>query len=127
MTDVIRIAFRALARNKMRTILTMLGIMVGIAAVICAVAIGEGASAAVQDQLVALGTNLVWIEAGGRNVNGVHTGNGATKTLTVEDALAIKTVPEIASMSPNVDGGVQVVYGNQNWGTQFRGVPPEFS
>ena len=127
MTDVIRIAFRALARNKMRTILTMLGIMVGIAAVICAVAIGEGASAAVQDQLVALGTNLVWIEAGGRNVNGVHTGNGATKTLTVEDALAIKgSVPEIASMSPNVDGGVQIVYGNQNWATQFRGVTPDF-
>src|SRR5579862_8235224 len=109
MKDVIRIALRALGRNKMRTALTMLGIMIGIGAVICAVAIGEGGSSAIQDQLVALGTNLVWIEAGGRNVNGVRTGNGATKTLTVEDALAIRgSVPEITSMSPNVDGGVQV-------------------
>lgn len=127
MTDVIRIALRTLARNKMRTILTMLGIMVGIAAVICAVAIGEGASAAIQDQLIALGTNLVWIEAGGRNVNGVHTGNGTDKTLTAEDAMAIKeSVPLIAKMSPNVDGGVQVVYGNQNWATSFRGVSPDY-
>ena len=127
MGDVIRIALRALGRNKMRTILTMLGIMVGIGAVISAVAIGQGGSSAIQAQLVALGTNLVWIEAGGKNVNGVRTGNGATKTLTVEDALAIKNeVPEIASMSPNVDGRVQVVYGNQNWGTSFRGVSPEY-
>lgn len=127
MTDVIRIALRTLARNKMRTALTMLGIMIGIGAVICAVAIGEGGSSAIQAQLVALGTNLVWIEAGGRNVNGVRTGNAATKSLTVEDALAIKgSVPEITSMSPNVDGGVQVVYGNQNWGTSFRGVSPDY-
>jgi len=127
MSDVIRIALRALARNKMRTILTMLGIMVGIGAVIAAVAIGQGGSSAIQAQLVALGTNLVWVEAGGQNVNGVRTGNGATKTLTVEDALAIKNnVPEIESMSPNVDGRVQVVYGNLNWGTSFRGVSPEY-
>ncbi len=127
MSDVIRIALRALARNKMRTILTMLGIMVGIGAVIAAVAIGQGGSSAIQAQLVALGTNLVWVEAGGQNVNGVRTGNGATKTLTVEDALAIKNdVPEIENMSPNVDGRVQVVFGNQNWGTSFRGVSPEY-
>jgi putative ABC transport system permease protein len=127
MSDVIRIALRALARNKMRTILTMLGIMVGIGAVIAAVAIGQGGSSAIQAQLVALGTNLVWVEAGGQNVNGVRTGNGATKTLTVEDALAItNNVPEIESMSPNVDGRVQVVYGNLNWGTSFRGVSPEY-
>src|SRR5579864_4052517 len=127
MSDVIRIALRALARNKMRTILTMLGIMVGIGAVIAAVAIGQGGASAIQAQLVALGTNLVWVEAGGQNVNGVRTGNGATKSLTVEDALAIKNdVPEIESMSPNVDGRVQVVYGNQNWGTSFRGVSPEY-
>jgi putative ABC transport system permease protein len=127
MSDAIRIALRALARNKMRTILTMLGIMVGIGAVIAAVAIGQGGSSAIQAQLVALGTNLVWIEAGGKNVNGVRTGNAATKTLTVEDALAIKNeVPEIARMSPSVDARVQVVYGNQNWGTSYRGVSPEY-
>jgi putative ABC transport system permease protein len=127
MNDVIRIALRALGRNKMRTILTMLGIMVGIGAVIAAVAIGQGGSSAIQAQLVALGTNLIWIEAGGKNVNGVRTGNGGTKTLTVEDALAIKNeVPEIESVSPSVDGRVQVVYGNENWGTSYRGESPEY-
>jgi putative ABC transport system permease protein len=70
---------------------------------------------------------LVWIEAGGRNVNGVRTGNAATKTLTAEDAESIAdSVPQIASVSPNVDGPMQIVYGNQNWSTSFRGVSPEY-
>ena len=125
--DTFRMAFRALARNKLRTTLTMLGIMIGIGAVICTVAIGEGGSSLVHEQLVGLGTNLVWIEAGGRNVNGVRTGNGATKSLTVDDAMAIgRSVPLIASVAPAVDGPVQVVYGNQNWSTHYRGVSPEY-
>jgi putative ABC transport system permease protein len=120
-------AVRALARNKLRTILTMLGIMIGIGAVICTVAIGEGGSSMIHDQLEGLGTNLVWIETGGRNVNGVRTGNLATKSLTVEDALAIEqSVPLIASVAPNVDGPMQVVYANQNWSTHYRGVPPMY-
>src|ERR1700687_3288576 len=123
MSDVIRIALCALARNKMRTILTMLGIMVGIGAVIAAVAIGQGGSSAIQAQLVALGTNLVWVEAGGQNVNGVRTGNGATKTLTVEDLKAIQDqVSLVSHVTPNVDGRAQAVYGNQNWSTSMRGV-----
>ena len=122
-----RMAFRALRRNKLRTALTMLGILIGIGAVICTVAIGEGGSSLVHDQLVGLGTNLVWIEAGGRNVNGVRTGNGGTKSLTVDDAMAIQQfVPLIASVAPNVDGPMQVVYGNQNWSTHYRGVSPEY-
>ncbi|MGB0033848.1 MAG: ABC transporter permease [Candidatus Acidiferrales bacterium] len=122
-----RMAFRALGRNKMRTVLTMLGIMIGIGAVICTVAIGQGGSAMVHEQLVALGTNMVWVEAGGRNVNGIRTGNGATKTLTVEDAMAIeRVVPMIDKVAPNVDGPVQVVYGNHNWYTTFRGISPEY-
>ncbi len=105
-------AVRALARNKLRTILTMLGIMTGIGAVICTVAIGQGGSRLVQDQREGLGTNLLWIESGGRNINGVCTGNLATKSLTVEDALAIeRSVPLIASVAPHVDGPMQVVYG----------------
>lgn len=120
-------AVRALARNKLRTILTMLGIMIGIGAVICTVAIGEGGSSMIHDQLEGLGTNLVWIEAGGRNINGVRTGNLATKSLTVDDALAIERyVPLIASVAPNVDGPMQVVYENQNWSTRYRGVPPQY-
>lgn len=120
-------ALRALARNKLRTALTMVGILIGIGAVICTMAIGEGGSSLIHDQLEGLGTNLVWIEAGGRNVNGVRTGNGQTKSLTVEDALAIqKSVPLITSVAPNVDGPMQVVYGNRNWSTHYRGVPPVY-
>lgn len=120
-------AMRALTRNKLRTILTMLGIMFGIGAVICTVAIGEGGSRMIHDQLEGLGTNLVWIQSGGRNVNGVRTGNLATKSLSVEDALAIEQfVPLLASVAPNVDGPMQVVYGNQNWPTRYRGVPPQY-
>jgi putative ABC transport system permease protein len=123
----LHMAVRALNRNKMRTGLTMLGITIGIGAVICTVAIGEGGSSLVRDQLEGLGTNLVWIESGGRSVNGVRTGNLATKSLTVEDAMAIATaVSLISSVAPNVDGAMQIVYGNQNWATRYRGVSPEY-
>jgi len=120
-------ALRALARNKMRTMLTMLGIMIGIGAVICTVAIGQGGQQMIHQQMISLGTNLVWIESGGRNVNGVRTGNGATKTLTVQDAAAIKReVHLLTALSPNVDGSIQVASGNQNWYTRYRGVAPDF-
>lgn len=119
------LAFRALGRNKLRTALTMLGITIGIAAVVCSVAVGQGGSQQVETQLDNLGDNMVWIEAGGRNVNGVRTGNDATKTLTADDAQAIlHDVPLIKSVSPNVDGHVQVVYGNKNWYTSYRGDAP---
>jgi putative ABC transport system permease protein len=125
--DIFRMAVRALERNKLRTTLTMLGITIGIGAVICTVAVGQGATRQVQDQLTALGVNMIWIEAGGRNVNGVRTGNGQTKTLTVQDAAAIEAgVPQIASVAPNVDGPMQAVYGNENWFTRFRGVSSEY-
>jgi putative ABC transport system permease protein len=125
--DTFRMAFRALSRNKLRSTLTMLGIMIAITAVICTVAVGQGATRQVQDQLTALGVNMIWIEAGGRNVNGVRTGNGQTKTLTIEDAAAILAgVGQIASVAPNVDGPMQVVYGNENWYTRFRGVSSEY-
>jgi putative ABC transport system permease protein len=120
-------ALGAMAANKLRTGLTMLGITIGIAAVICTVAIGEGGSNRVREQFQSLGDNFVWVEAGSRNVQGVRTGSGATKTLTVRDMQAIRdAVPLVKSVSPNVDGRVQVIYGNQNWYTQFRGVSPEY-
>ena len=80
--EVARVALRALARNKMRTALTMLGIIIGVAAVICTVAIGQGASERVQEAIRNLGSNLVWVEAGNRNVSGVRTGTRGTKSLT---------------------------------------------
>ena len=122
-----RSALMALVRNKMRSGLTVLGIMIGIAAVICVVAIGKAGQARVEQQLNNLGDNFVWIEAGGRAVNGVRTGTHGTKTLTVADSVAIKNqIPLIKSVSPNVDASVQVIYGNQNWFTTYRGVSPEY-
>src|ERR1700716_1767997 len=122
-----RSALVALLRNKMRSILTVLGITIGIAAVICVVAIGNAGQARVQQQLNNLGDNFVWIEAGGRAINGVRTGTHDTKTLVMADAVAIKNqISLIKSVSPNVDDPVQVVYGNQNWHTSYRGVTPEY-
>src|SRR5450756_3190900 len=111
----------------MRSVLTVLGITIGIAAVICVVAIGKAGQARVEQHLANLGDSFVWIEAGGRAVNGVRTGPRGTKTLIYGDVVAIKSqIPLIKSVSPNVDGSVQVVYGNQNWFTTFRGVSPEY-
>jgi len=125
--DLARITLRVLARNKMRTALTMLGITIGIGAVICTVAIGEGGSQQIRDQISALGDNMVWVEAGGRTVNGAHTGNDNTKSLVDGDSNAIpENVSLIKDCSPNVDGHVQIVYRNQNWSTQYRGVAPDF-
>jgi putative ABC transport system permease protein len=98
-----------------------------VAPVICVVAIGKAGQARVEQQLNNLGDNFVWIEAGGRAVNGVRTGTHDTKTLVMADALAIKNqISLIKSVSPNVDDPVQVVYGNQNWHTSYRGVSPEY-
>lgn len=122
-----RSVLRTLGRNKLRTALTLLGITIAISAVICTVAIGEGGSRLIQQSLMQLGENLVWIEAGGRHVAGVRTGTGTTKTLRMEDQRAIlRSVPLIKSCSPMVDSRIQVIYSNQNWNTTYRGVSPEF-
>ena len=126
-TLVTREAWRAIRRNKMRSALTVLGISIGIAAVICVFGIGDAGKAQLDDAFNSLGENLIWVEAGGRTVNGVRTGSGGTKTLTVADANAIlKEIPLIRKVSPQVDGNVQIVYGNQNWGTGYRGESPEY-
>ena len=127
MESMLRDASRVLGRNKMRSSLTVLGIMIGIGAVICVVAIGSAGSAQVEEQLHNLGDNLVWIEAGSRTRNGVHLGSHQTKTLTVGDAQAIlQQVKLIKAVSPQVDGPVQIVYGNQNWSTIYRGEGPDY-
>ena len=125
--SMLRDALRVLSRNKMRSSLTVLGIMIGIGAVICVVAIGSAGSAQVEEQLHNLGDNLVWIEAGSRTRSGVHLGSHQTKTLTVGDASAIlQQVRLMKSVSPQVDGSVQIVYGNQNWSTIYRGEGPDY-
>ncbi len=124
---VVRVAMRALVRNKMRSALTVLGIVIGVGAVICTVAIGQGASQQVQEQIRSLGDNLLFISAGSVNRGGVQMGSSATKTLTIDDAKAIEQqVSLIKEVSPGVGTSSQVIYGNQNWFTQIRGVSPEY-
>ena len=127
LVEVIRIALRALGRNKMRTLLTMLGIIIGVGAVICTVAIGQGASVQVQEQIRSLGDNMLFIMAGSVNQGGVHLGSQATKTLTLEDAQAIQQqIPTITRITPMVGSAAQVVFGNENWFTRVQGVAPEY-
>jgi len=122
-----REAFRALSRNKMRSTLSAIGIAVGIAAVVCVVALGTAGSQQAELQLQNLGDNLVWVEAGSRNVNGVRSGSHGMTSLTMGDVEAIsKDVPLIKSVSPNVDGTIGVIAGNRNWTTHYRGVTPNY-
>ena len=85
---VFPLALKALRRNLMRTMLTMLGVIIGVSAVICTIAIGEGASSKIQDAIASVGANVVWVEAGGVNRSGVRTGSGQTKSLTLADMRA---------------------------------------
>ena len=125
--EVMRTSLQALSANKMRTALTMLGIIIGVAAVICTVAIGVGASQQVQEQIQSMGTNMIFIMAGSVNLHGVQMGAQATKTLTMGDAVAIKReVPLIRAVSPGANSGAQIVYQGQNWFTQVQGVGPDY-
>jgi putative ABC transport system permease protein len=125
--EVMRTSLQALSANKMRTILTMLGIIIGVAAVICTVAIGEGASHQVQEQIQGMGENMLFIMAGSVNRGGVHMGSQATKTLTAEDSLAIqREIPLIKEVSPGIWSHGQVVYQGQNWFTSLQGVGPDY-
>jgi putative ABC transport system permease protein len=126
---IIRVAFRALVRNKMRAMLTMLGIIIGVGAVIAMVSIGQGAQASVQAQIEGIGTNLLFVSAGAQNVGGVRSGAGdsGTNTLTVEDLDAIKReVPSVAMVTPAVTARVQLVAANMNWNTSVQGVSEQY-
>jgi putative ABC transport system permease protein len=125
--EVIRIALRTLARNKLRTLLTMLGIIIGVTAVICIVGVGTSASNQVQAQIQSLGDNMLFIQAGSVNTGGFQAGIGATKTLLVSDAEALANqIPTIMLVSPEADVNAQVVYGNQNWATRIQGVGTDY-
>ena len=122
-----REAFRSLLRHKMRSALSAIGITIGIAAVVCVVAIGTAGSRFAERQLQNLGDNLVWIEAGSRNINGVRSGSHGMSSLTMGDAEAISNeVSSVKSVSPNVDGTITIISGNRNWTTHYRGVTPEY-
>ena len=119
---VIKIAFRALRRNKMRTVLTMLGIIIGVGAVIAMVALGKAAKVQVEARIAALGQNVIMVFSGSVNRNGVFSGFGGAGTLTVDDATAIQNeVPNVAAVSPEVRSGAQIAAGENNWSTSVMG------
>lgn len=123
----IRIAFRALTMNKLRSALTMLGIVIGVASVIATVAIGSGATQRIQDQIASIGSNIIIIIPGSTSSSGVHLGTGNAPTLSEADAKDIPAqCPDVALAAPMVRGGAQVVNGNNNWATQIFGVTPDY-
>jgi putative ABC transport system permease protein len=122
MLMTLRIAFKALGRNKLRTALTMLGMIIGVAAVIAMVAMGTGAQAQIEEQIKSTGTNLVTVFPGSANVGGVRGGMGSSSRLTPDDAEALRDLPEVEFVSEAVGTRTQVIYGNQNWNTSIQGV-----
>ncbi|HUL75444.1 MAG TPA: ABC transporter permease [Vicinamibacterales bacterium] len=117
----VRIAFKALGRNKLRTALTMLGMIIGVAAVIAMVALGSGAQATIEEQVKSAGTNLITISPGSTNTQGVRTGFGNSTKMVPEDAAALRDLPEIQYVAESVNTRTQLIYGNQNWNTQIEG------
>ncbi len=122
----LRIAFKALGRNKMRSILTMLGIIIGVGAVIAMIAIGSGAKSRIQEQIASMGSNLLIVLSGSATSGGMRWGHGSVPTLTVEDAKAIATeLSAVKYAAPVLQGVTQVVFGNQNWSTITFATTPE--
>ena len=122
-----RIAFRALQMNKLRSGLTMLGIIIGVAAVIATVAIGSGATQRIQEQIASIGSNLIIVLPGSTTSSGLRLGTGYAVTLTEADARELAAqCPAIAFAAPTVRGGAQVVYENNNWATIIFGVTPDY-
>jgi putative ABC transport system permease protein len=123
---LLRIALRALAVNKLRSALTMLGIVIGVGAVIVMIAVGAGAQARVEEQIRALGSNLLLVMPGSTTAGGVRMGFGSGSTLTEDDVVAInREIPE-ALAAPALRGAAQAIWGNANWSTQVFGVTPEY-
>src|SRR4051812_4092804 len=124
---IIRIAMRALARNKLRSSLTMLGIIIGVGAVIAMVSVGQGAQSQAQQQIQAMGSNLLFVGAGNVTRGGTRMGSGATKTLIDEDLQAVlREAPSVKEAAPGSQATSQIVYGNDNWATQVNGTEPQY-
>jgi putative ABC transport system permease protein len=119
-------AGRAMTANKLRTFLTMLGMVIGVGAVILMLAIGQGAQALVQQTIATMGSNLFIVLSGSSTTGGVRSGSGNAPTLTVRDAAAIAELPSIAAVAPMHPGTFQLVYGANNWSTQVFGTTPSF-
>jgi len=124
-----RIAMRSLAANKLRSALTMLGIIIGVAAVIALMGVGRGASKAIDSQINSMGTNLLFVSSGSTNTAGVRSAQGSAQTLTYEDALALSdpaSLPAVSAVAPQVQAFGQVVYSGNNANTQIVGVTADY-
>jgi putative ABC transport system permease protein len=124
-TMTLRIALKALNRNKLRTVLTMLGMIIGVGAVITMVALGKGAQSSIEEQVKSAGTNLINVNAGNFSQGGVRQGQGMSTTLMPSDAQALRQLPGVQYVSAGVNSRGQVIAGNQNWSTQIQGVDVE--
>ena len=124
---ILRVALKALGRNKMRTSLTMLGMIIGVAAVITMVALGSGAQQSIEDQIKSAGTNMITVSAGNWSSGGVRHGAGSATTLSIDDAEAIREqIQGVQYVAAGVNARGQVVFGNQNWSTRIQGADVEF-
>jgi len=122
-----KIALLALRRNKLRTLLTMLGMIIGVGAVIAMVGIGNGAKSQIENQIASLGQNVILIFSGSMTRGGVHSGWGGAGTLSVDDAEAIqREIPGVTVVSPEVRSTTQIAAGNQNWATQILGESADY-
>src|SRR5262245_16084552 len=117
----LQISFAALRRNRMRTLLTMLGMIVGVAAVISIAALGAGARESIEARITSAGTNMIVVLAGNRTIGGVRLGMGASSRLTADDAAAIRAVADVAAVSPGLRMRTQVVSNGENWSTSVEG------
>ena len=125
--STINVAFRALRRNKLRSVLTALGIIIGVAAVIAMIGIGNGAKAQVEAQIASLGQNIILVFSGSTTASGIRTGWGGAGTLKIEDAEAIRReVPGVTAVSEEVVSTTQVAAGNQNWFTRIYGESADY-
>ena len=127
LVDVIRLAFRALSRNLMRTLLTMLGLIIGVSAVILMLALGNGAKESVQSSIASLGTNTLMVSSGSVNRGGVRSGAFGSDSLKLEDAQALdREATLLQAVAPLTQSSSQIVYGNKNWFTSVSGTSPDF-
>jgi putative ABC transport system permease protein len=125
--ESVRIAIRALGANKLRALLTMLGIIIGVAAVISLMSVGRGAQAAVTDRIQGLGTNLLFIRPGSTQQGGIRQGQGSVQTLSLDDAQAIAAeVPTVAAVASELGGPAQLVASGQNWSTRVTGTTENY-
>jgi putative ABC transport system permease protein len=122
----VRIALKALNRNKLRTVLTMLGMIIGVGAVITMVGLGRGAQATIEEQVKSAGTNLINVNAGNFSMGGVRQGQGMSNTLTADDAKALRDLPGVQYVAAGVNTRGQVIAGNQNWSTRVEGTDVDF-